>query len=222
MSKKTSTKSTKKPTQLDRLEKAWNLSAVAMQGFMDEAADRLQIIQSIVLEMRDKAIPQSEVASHKAKEEQRAKEAEWAKFDELQDGDACAATSEEQDKVIAMSKDAGFLKGYTSSYREPEGLTWKPDTYPDSPLQFGIHSSNVMPFTEWERRLRGTIAKRAEEERAKQLAKPLEMGMKVRTKEYGEGFYWFLNDSPSDGFHRIILPGGNVATVLRDQFTIID
>lgn len=218
---KTTPKSTKKPTQLDRIE-ALAKSAHAESGLAHAATLALQ--QRIDAMRHEQAALSQESRSapveDKAKEEQRAKEAEWAKYDVLQEGDACRCSYDKACRLAQKAMDGGVPTCWPG--KDASGVYFTSSGYVHQ-ANSGFVEAQTYPEDEWERRLQGTIAKRAEEERTKELAKPLEMGTPVR---YGqrEGVYLW-NDAMSA--HRLALKptdqdSAQLVIVKRDQFQIID
>ena len=108
----------------------------------------------------------AEIAEHKAKEEQRAKEAEWAKFDVLQPNDWCAHTRSEGHELQDMLRnlDPGrWSPSYeTALDHGKRWVQWCPNYLTmGAPLQFfsEVPQGKEIPFAEFLRRLQGTITK---------------------------------------------------------------
>lgn len=164
----------------------------------------------------------AEIASHKAKEEQRAKEAEWAKYDVLQEGDACLTDKDQFAELVNLAKPLDcILEPHWGSalieYRKERD--WR-HGYKPTPGQ------NLLPFAEFLRRLQGTIAKLREEERANEMAKVPEFGTRVKChdKEWNVACY---GPDPRHGNRYMLVrrddkDGGISTWPTRDQFTILD
>ena len=194
---------------------------------------------SYELNARIKPATDAEIADHKAKEEQRALEAEWKKYDVLQVQDACHVAPHEAAELLCLAKPIKGLMRHDYSPM-PEwaklatfddgncfGFGSVPDTY-----DAGKHWT-IIPFAEFLRRLQGTIAKRAEEERAKELAKPLDYGTHVKlSSDVNTGapfkYTWRVACPVENGRGQICLvstPIDAVPTYVhlkRHEFTIID
>mgnify|MGYP003525096333 FL=1 len=163
------------------------------------------------------------VASHKAKEEQRAKEAGWLKFDVLQEGDQCECTRAQLDELLVIAKEAGlvstgvvFIPLQVPADDLVRNAVWEKGklTYNDTP-------GNI-PFAEFKRRLRGTIAKRAEDERAKEMAKKLEFGTRI---EHQDDKGWRICiDKPCGSAGWLANKAGTdkLKWMKRHEFTVID
>lgn len=302
MSKKTAPKTTKKPTQLDRIEKALSEdravrdgeqtayagSLVRVHRKLDDLSKRLTVLESRsapaeawvpkvgdwvvitgglaaredglgsitkVLELRD-GIPwikssnfrfglctrdnsrefpiktwrdairpatPAEIASHKAKEEQRAKEAGWAKFDVLHPGDGGFYTADQINKINNLLNAAG-MNGWAQKTREKWQVCWMPE-YTECPLQANS-CEEKLSFAEFLRRLQGTIAKRAEEERAKEMAKPVAFGALVRINECphieARFLWWDTNEKKIARIAYYSEQSCGTKEYTRDQFQIID
>lgn len=163
---------------------------------------------------------EAEIASHKAKEEQREREAEREKFDVLQPGDTISvATAAERDELLDLFKQAGYrigVGGYSVAtlMLDPDP-TWHCDVLSTS-------SAGKLPFAEGKRRLQGTIAKRAEDERAKEMAKKLEFGTRVEYQ--GDRGWRIAIDAPHPTAGWLATKSGTTqcAWMKRDRFQILD
>lgn len=165
---------------------------------------------------------EAEVASHKAKEEQRAKEAGWAKFDELQVDDCTEDPISEEgaEELANLGLPHYRLGGYGNGY-----VGWCTDN--KVPCIMGVGSLYVgqrLPEAEFLRRAKGTAAKRLEEERAKEMAKPLEFG--TRVKHSGKGDCRIACFTADERQEWLLMPEGANATwsfkSKRHEFTILD
>jgi len=160
----------------------------------------------------DKCVPS--IADHKAKEEQRALEAEWAKFDCLQEGDACHLTDEQRAELAILFPNVLVWEKFRAVVWYQESLCY---------IQREIDpcdGENEIPSEHFLRRAKGTIAKRAEDERAKEMVKVPEFGTRVKTPK-GEGIYL----GREVGTYTIATPHGsqfNFGDYARHEFTIID
>ena len=166
----------------------------------------------------------AEIADYKAKEEQRAKEAELAKFDELQPGDEC----ENDGEITKLVIDGGLWEHPYVRCSDYAFLIWRDRGMTGNPHECG----HGLPKHEFLRRLRGTIAKRAEDERAKEMAKVPEFGNRVEFKDgppFGKfdvhearyigrrgSVFMFAYPNPSDPNITLTIVAG------RHEFTIID
>ena len=160
----------------------------------------------------------AEIADHKAKEEQRAKEAEWAKFDELQDWDACILSVD----LIKELKTMGLRTASETTFTRYDGVQWMFGNLGGYKHGFGPNKS--LPEAEFLRRAKGTIAKRAKEERAKEIVKVPEFGTRVKC----DGREWRIaSDGPDKGDHYLLAGRDHIGHYTswrrrRFEFTIID
>lgn len=163
---------------------------------------------------------EAEVSEYKAKEEQRAKEAEWAKYDVLQVDDYTEdPISEEGAEELANLGLPHYRGGYGNSH-----VGWCEAD--ERPCIMGVgfrYIGQRLPEAEFLRRAKGTAAKRAEEERQKELAKPLTMGTPIKYRDR-EGLYLWsegmaacrLALKPTDQY------SAQIVIVKRDQFVVLD
>ena len=131
-------------------------------------------------------LSKAEIAEHKRREE-------WAKITELQHGDACECSYEECCALMKMATDAGMNGCIVSGgaigmwmYSHGDGISIS-----DFIIK-GDAITTTLPRKEWERRLSGTIARLKAEAEAKELAMPLEFGMRVKVT--GSGGVAFSKD----------------------------
>lgn len=119
-----------------------------------------------------------EIAAH----EQKLKEAEWAKVTELQDGDCCKVSAEEKKEIIESACEAGIINA--SGYQNYNWLFYRPNGVvkitglredPDPKWK----DFQELTFTEFKRRLLGTIARLKAEAQAAEDAK-LVFGARVK------------------------------------------
>ena len=163
-----------------------------------------------------------EVSAHLKAEEERKQAEEWAKFDELQEGDACEVLVHGD---LQMLKDLfGGDKGDGGGIYPNMGPNIK---YHHGNLNSGSWTSGCSPHYHWIprtvflHRAKGTAARLAEEAKAKELALPLEIcKTRVRYADH-EGVYL----GPHGTQHEIGRPNGSgtwtVSVCDRDNFTVI-
>jgi hypothetical protein len=115
--------------------------------------------------------------------------------DELQPGDRATVNRDQWRELVELAKPKlTYLSG--NSYLEESTIGYHEGLLKmDTPREGSLH------FTEFRRRLLGTIARRKEAERAEKVA-ALKFGVRVRTA-YGEGIYQMEDEH---GAHVVVHP----------------
>lgn len=159
-----------------------------------------------------------EIAEHKRTEE-------WAKVDRLQDGDACLGTESFRTALAELNMPTysdGTLTGVW------DAIGWENGRL----IGIGRGMGTQLPEAEFLRRAKGTAARLKAEAEAKELAMPLEFGMRVKVT--GSGGVAFSKDGSltadglwigeRDGLHLIGWSGPDgpgTWNCKRPEFTVI-